>query len=76
VLREGFSVVLAGVGLGIVAASLLTRLTTGLLFGTSPLDALSFAFGPTLLIVVGMAASLVPAFRAASIDPVRVLRGE
>ena len=76
VLREGVSVTLAGVGLGIVAASLLARLMTGLLFGTSPLDALSFSLGPALLVIVGIAASLVPAWRAASIDPARVLRGE
>ena len=76
VLREGVSVTLAGVGIGIVAASLLTRLMTRLLFGTSPLDALSFSLGPALLAMVGVAASLVPALRAASIDPAKVLRGE
>ena len=76
VLREGVSVTLAGVGLGIVAASLLTKLMTRLLFGTSPLDALSFSLGPALLVIVGIAASVVPALRAASIDPARVLRGE
>ena len=76
VLREGVSVTLAGVGLGVAAASLLTRLMTSLLFGTSPLDALSFSAGPVLLITVGGAASLIPALRAASIDPANVLRGE
>jgi putative ABC transport system permease protein len=76
VLREGVSVTLVGVGLGIVAASLLTRLMTSMLFGTSPLDALSFALGPALLLIVGTAASLVPAVRAASTDPVKVLRGD
>ena len=49
---------------------------TSVLFGTSPLDALSFSLGPALLVVVGVAASLVPAVRAASIDPAKVLRGE
>ena len=67
---------LAGVGLGIVAASLLTRLMTGVLFGTSPLDEFSFSLGPALLVIVGISASLVPAWRAASVDPARVLRGE
>ena len=76
VLREGVSVTLAGVGLGIVAASLLTRLMTSLLFGTSPLDTLSFSVGPAVLIAVSVVASLVPALRAASIDPVKALRGE
>jgi putative ABC transport system permease protein len=76
VLREGVSVTFAGVAFGIAAASLLTRLMTRLLFGTSPLDALSFSLGPALLVIVGIAASLVPAWRAASIDPARVLRGD
>jgi len=49
---------------------------TSVLFGTSPLDALSFSLGPALLITVGVAASLVPALRVASIDPAKVLRGE
>jgi predicted permease len=76
VLREGVSATVAGVGLGIIAASVLTRLMTSLLFGTSPLDPLSFSLGPALLVIVGVAASLVPALRAAAIDPGTVLRGE
>jgi hypothetical protein len=46
VLREAVEVTLAGVGLGVVAASLLTWLMISLLFGTSPLDAVSFSLGP------------------------------
>jgi putative ABC transport system permease protein len=76
VLREGVLVTLAGVALGMAAATLLTGLMTRLLFGTSPLDALSFSLGPALLVLVGMAASLVPALRAASTDPAKVLRGD
>jgi predicted permease len=76
VLREGLSVTAAGVVLGSVAAGLLTRLMTTLLFGTSPLDAFSFSFGPALLLIVGIAASLIPAMRAASSDPASVLRGD
>ena len=49
---------------------------TALLFGTSPLDALSFTVGPAFLVAVGVAASVIPAVRAASTDPARVLRGE
>ena len=75
-LRRRLQAAVAGVGLGIIAASVLTRLMTSLLFGTSPLDPLSFSLGPALLVVVGIAASLVPALRAAAIDPGTVLRGE
>ena len=76
VLREGLWVTVLGVGLGVAAAGLLTRLMTRLLFGTSPLDGLSFTVGPALLIGVGIVASLLPAMRAASTDPAKVLRGE
>jgi ABC-type antimicrobial peptide transport system permease subunit len=76
VLREAVEVTLAGVGLGVVAASLLTWLMISLLFGTSPLDAVSFSLGPALLVTVSVVASVVPALRVASIDPAKVLRGE
>ena len=45
-------------------------------FGTSPLDALSFSLVPALPVGVGVSAWLIPALRAASIDPANVLRGE
>jgi len=76
VLREGVLVTLAGIALGIVAASLLSGLMTSLLFGTSALDALSFSLGPALFVTISVAASLIPALRVASIDPATVLRGE
>jgi putative ABC transport system permease protein len=76
VVREGLSVTAAGVGLGMVAAALLTRLMARLLFGTSPFDALAFTAGPALLVASALAASIVPALRAASTDPASVLRGE
>jgi len=76
VLREGVLVTLAGIALGIVAASLLSGLMTSLLFGTSALDALSFSLGPALFVTIGVAASLIPALRVASIDPAKVLREE
>jgi ABC-type antimicrobial peptide transport system permease subunit len=76
VLREGLAVTLAGVVLGVAAASAITRLMDRLLFATSPLDALAFTLGPVLLLGVGVAASALPALRAASADPSVVLRGE
>lgn len=76
VLREGLAVTVAGIGLGMLVAGLLSRLMTTMLFATSPLDGSSFALGPALLLVVGVAASVVPALRAAATDPARVLRGE
>jgi putative ABC transport system permease protein len=76
VLREGLAVTCGGVAIGVAAAGLLTRLMDRLLFATSPLDALAFTLGPVLLIAVGIAASTLPALRAASADPSAVLRGE
>jgi len=76
VLREGLAVTLAGMGLGVAAASVFTRAMDRLLFATSPLDALAFTLGPALLIAVGVAASALPALRAASADPSTVLRGD
>ncbi len=76
ILREGLSVTLVGLGVGVIAASLVTRLMRGLLFGVTPLDGAAFTLGPLLLVAVGMVACVLPAMRAASIDPAIVLRAE
>jgi ABC-type lipoprotein release transport system permease subunit len=46
------------------------------LFGVTPLDAVSFAAAPSALVIVAIAACLLPALRAASIDPAETLRSE
>jgi ABC-type antimicrobial peptide transport system permease subunit len=76
VLREGLSVTLVGLGAGLGAATLVTRLLQGLLFGVTPLDAAAFLAGPALLLAVAVVACAVPAMRAASTDPAVALRGE
>lgn len=76
VLREGLSVAVAGLGVGLAAASLVTGLMRSLLFGVTPLDAASFALGPSLLFAVSVVACVLPALRAASADPAVALRGE
>jgi putative ABC transport system permease protein len=75
VLREGLSVTCAGILLGIIGASLFTRLMHDLLFGVTPLDAVSFMVAPAVLVVASVTACLGPALRAASIDPATSLRG-
>jgi putative ABC transport system permease protein len=66
----------AGIVLGLTAAALLTRFLQSQLFETSPLDATTF-FGVTLLIIgCTFVASLVPALRAARVDPAVALRYE
>lgn len=76
VIGHGLLVTCAGVvvGLGIAAAA--SRMLEALLFQVQPLDALSFIGAPLILLPLAALASLLPAIRAASSDPARVLRGE
>lgn len=82
--KEVIAVILRGtllpLGIGIcvsVAAALaLSRLLTNLLYGTSHTDPLTYAAAVTLLLTIGVAASIRPAWRAATMDPVRTLRTE
>ena len=64
----------AGLAVGIAAALALTRLMTSLLFGVGARDPLTFAAAGLLLVVVSIAASIVPALRATRVDPVVALR--
>jgi ABC-type antimicrobial peptide transport system permease subunit len=76
VLREGMTPALGGAMAGFAGAFALTRLLQGFLFGVSPLDAGSLASGPVVMLAVAALACLIPAFRAARIDPAVVLRHE
>ena len=71
-------VILSGVGiaLGTVAAAGLTRLMSSLLFGVRPVDAATFAAAAGVLVVAALAASYIPAHRAAAVDPVEVLKAQ
>jgi putative ABC transport system permease protein len=68
VLAQGMRPILAGMVLGVAAAVALTRLLTSLLFGVSASDPATFAGVALALLVVGVAACLVPAARAALAD--------
>jgi ABC-type antimicrobial peptide transport system permease subunit len=76
VLGQGIGAVLLGLGIGVVAALALTRLMSSLLYGVKPTDALTFASVTVLLLLVALAASCIPARRAASVDPLVALRHE
>jgi ABC-type lipoprotein release transport system permease subunit len=67
-------VTLVGLGVGLAGAAGLSRLLAGLLFQVTPLDTLSFAAAPVLLLPAAAIASLAPAYRAASVYPADVLR--
>jgi predicted permease len=76
ILREGLALTVAGLAIGLGAALGVTRLMASLLFGVTPLDAVSFAAAPLALLGVAAAACLIPARRAALVDPAEALRGE
>jgi putative ABC transport system permease protein len=76
VLREGLTLTLAGVGIGLLISSWLTQFMRATLFGVTPLDGIAFAAAPLLLIAVAILACACPAFRAASTDPALALRAE
>ena len=74
VLGQSMSVVLIGVGIGLLGAAALTRLMSTLLYEVSATDAATFAGYSAALILVGVVASYLPARRATRIDPIRMLR--
>ena len=76
VMKQGLALTAIGVAAGIVAALLLTRLMATLLFGVQPTDPLTFLSVSTILAVVALAASYVPALRATKVDPMKALRYE
>ena len=76
VLRSGLTVSSIGVVAGILAALAATRLLSTLLFGITARDPLTLVSAAVLLILTTLAASFLPARRAARIDPVVVLRAE
>ena len=76
VVRQGLTLALAGVALGVAAALAVTHLMASLLYAVDSRDPLTFVFGPLVLGIVSVAASLLPAWKAASMDPVRALRLE
>jgi len=76
VLREAAWVSFVGIGAGLGAAMMLARLVKSMLYGLQPSDPLSLLAGATILVVVGLGASWLPAWRAAQIEPMEALRCE
>ena len=74
VLRRAMALVLVGIGIGIAGAFAVTRYLTTLLFGVKPIDVVTFAGVALVLAVVVFIACLIPARRAAKIDPLEALR--
>ncbi len=75
-LRTGLSMIVVGLALGLAGSLALTRLMTSLLFEVSPLDPIALGGAAAAMALLGLFAGALPASRAASLDPVIVLREE
>jgi predicted permease len=76
IMKEGTSLALVGIAVGVLLALGTTHFLSSLLYGISPVDPLVFFLVATLLAVVAVGASLVPAIMAARSNPVDALRYE
>jgi len=76
VLRDGLKTILTGIGLGLLGAIVATRLIASELYGVGPLDPTTFAGVALVMTAVAVLACLIPARRAAKVDPMVALRYE
>jgi putative ABC transport system permease protein len=76
VMRNGFSLVMVGLVLGMFGVFALTRVMKSLLFEVSPLDPFALLAACLSMTFIGLLAGFVPANRAANVDPVTTLRDE
>ena len=76
VVRQGMTMTLIGLGVGLVGAFLMSRVLISLLYGVSPTDPLTFSVVSIVLLIVALLACLIPARRATRVDPIVALRTE
>ncbi|NIR44372.1 MAG: ABC transporter permease [Gemmatimonadetes bacterium] len=76
VLSQAAVVIAIGIGAGLIGALATTRILSGFLFGTDPVDPLIFGGVAVFLTAVALLATVVPAHRATRVDPVKALRYE
>jgi putative ABC transport system permease protein len=74
IVRRGLTLTIIGLAVGAAISTGMTRLLTGMLYGIRPTDLTTFATTAALLLLVSGVASIVPAYRAARLDPIRTLR--
>ena len=72
--RHGLTLAGSGVAIGLAASAVVMRLMKSLLFGISPLDPITYAAVPAILVAAAMLATYLPARRAAQVDPSTALR--
>jgi putative ABC transport system permease protein len=76
VVRQGLSMALVGMAIGLVASVALSRWVEGLLFGVTATDPLTLAWVVAMLLTVALIACYVPAWRATRVNPTTALRAE
>jgi putative ABC transport system permease protein len=76
IMKNGFTLVLTGIVIGVAGALALTRFLTTMLFGVTPTDSVTFVFVSLMFFVIAMVAALIPALRATRVDPLVALRYE
>ena len=74
VLGQGLLLTAIGLAAGLAGAVILTRTLSGLVYGVGTLDPITFIAVPVLLAVIALLACVIPARRAASVDPITTLR--
>jgi putative ABC transport system permease protein len=74
IVRRGLTLALVGLVAGLAISAMMTRLLSGMLYGIRPSDPVTLATVTALLLLVSLAASTVPAYRAARLDPMETLR--
>jgi ABC-type antimicrobial peptide transport system permease subunit len=74
--RRGLALGGVGLAIGLAGAIAFTRLMESLVFGITPLDPVTFAATPVVLVVAAVLATYLPARRAAAVDPVETMRAE
>lgn len=74
IVRRGLALALIGVGAGVAISIAIARLLAGMLYGIRPYDLVTFAATSVLLLLVSAAASSIPAYRAARLNPIATLR--
>jgi len=74
IVRRGLALALVGLGTGLLVSAMMTRLLSGMLYGVRPSDPITFAAVTGILLLVSLAATGLPAYRATRLDPLKTLR--
>jgi ABC-type antimicrobial peptide transport system permease subunit len=74
VVRQGLMLAITGISMGLIAALLLTRLMSSMLYHVGSLDVATFLFTPLLFLCIAVFASYLPARRATKVHPIEALK--